>query len=140
MRFFSISETINTYPFSYNINTYFHSMSSCNEFTHLASGIIRLAKNRSIVENSRLFRESFGLSSGVAEILWKRLKAQQMAWSTSFKQMHLLMAFFFLKTYTTERLATSVFKVTPKTFRKWVRFVIIGISKLPLVRRKSVHS
>ena len=71
------------------------------------------------------FRASFGTSPFVCSILWNMIKG-----SEGSLPKHLLWSLFYLKTFSTERVCASFFRVTEKTFRKWVMIFIKKIGNL----------
>jgi len=100
-------------------------------FANLASPMIGSFR----IETSywrRRYRAHFGTSLSVTAALWNQLM-QHGERTRRFSPAKLLWALYFLKTYTSEDVASSFFHCSPKTYRKWTWIVIQSISQLELV-------
>jgi hypothetical protein len=84
------------------------------------------------------FKSFFGVTVEVCTILFLNLLAKFEAVTLEddrkflrrFSEKHLLWALFFLKVYSTERVAASMLDTTEKTYRKWSHALIEEIAKL----------
>jgi hypothetical protein len=70
------------------------------------------------------YRAHFGTVPIVVAIIWQLLIENH---QVSFLPMHFLWALHFLKCYPTTEVGASFCKVDPKTWRKWVWMVILGL-------------
>ena len=83
----------------------------------------------------RRFHSFFGTSPSVWAKTWNLLEKYSPKYS---KPKHLLWCLFFLKSYCTEDIASAIFQVDRKTFRKWVWLYVKFVSQLKLVSLLSV--
>ena len=72
----------------------------------------------------------FGLDPGLCSFLWNELRGYRRNSRKKAKEHHLLWALTFLKCYTTNAVHASKLTIDEKTFRKWVWFILKGISML----------
>ena len=78
------------------------------------------------INRERLFKQFFGLSPELTVVTWDVVNNPKI--HPKILPKHLLWTLLFLKQYGNEGMLSSVAKVTPKTFRKWVWIVIDGLS------------
>eukprot|EP00474_Spongospora_subterranea_P000466 CRZ00924.1 hypothetical protein [Spongospora subterranea] len=97
----------------------------------LASSIIGSSVISSVWE--RKFRTFFGMSITGTVVLWQKLLISLAGQHVPFSFIHLLMALYFLKIYPLEEVAAATFKVTEKTYRKWIWILIERIRRLDLI-------
>jgi hypothetical protein len=89
------------------------------------------------LKEARLFREFFGTSVRVAEILWELVVCDKLR-PRGGRPEHLLWALYFMKVYPKQGLSCLVVgmsagTVNPKTHRKWVWVYVKAITKLVYV-------
>lgn len=82
---------------------------------------------------SRRFRSFFGVSPNICAICWNMIKDEL---PTSYQEVHLLWALFFLKCYNTESVNHAVAGCDEKTFREKVWTVI---DRLAFIKVVCVH-
>ncbi|KAL6071421.1 Transposase [Balamuthia mandrillaris] len=75
---------------------------------------------------ARSWRAHFGVSFETALVAWTQLKT--CTFERPLQAKYLLWTFYFLKVYSTEEVACSFCKCTPKTFRYWVWAIIRALS------------
>ena len=80
------------------------------------------------------FRALYGTYPLIAAILWYEISVAHpwMQRQNRCQSEHLLWALLFLKTYTTENLLSVVIGRDKKTYRKWVWFILEGLSRMSL--------
>lgn len=83
----------------------------------------------------RKFRSLFGMSCKVVTKTWNSLQLQNLLPAKADPK-HLLWMCAFLKSYDSENVYATRFKVDEKTFRKWVWIMLEAVSKLEVVSRK----
>ena len=100
-------------------------------FVDFGSGIIGV-QPASFKSNSwkRKWKAHFGISLRACLRVWIDIRES----STFLQRQHLLMGLNFLQCYRTEDVACAVFKVSAKSYRKWVWIVIQSIAKLEYVK------
>lgn len=84
----------------------------------------------SILVGSRRFKSFFGVSPNICAICWKIIKGDL---PTSFREVHLLWALFFLKSYNTESVNHAFADCDEKTFRTKVWTVIERLAFMKVV-------
>ena len=80
----------------------------------------------------RRFQAFYGTYPFIAAILWYELAVAH-PWTqrqNGCQPEHLLWALLFLKTYATENLLSAVIGTDEKTYRKWVWFILEGLSRM----------
>ena len=80
----------------------------------------------------RRFRALFGVNCSVALKVWKLLETTNILKTKKCNPAHLLMALYFLKSYSTEAQISSHFSVDAKTYRKWLWVYVGGLAKISL--------
>ena len=78
------------------------------------------------IKNDVMYKQFFGLSPELTSLVWDLLTNPKI--HVRLLPKHLLWALMFLKQYTNEGVLSGLAKVSPKTFRKWVRIVVHGLS------------
>lgn len=96
-------------------------------------GGIKMYKSKEMF--TRKFRSHYGVSVKVMTKTWNSLVLQNLLPSLA-EPKHILWMCAFLKTYTTETLYATLYKVEEKTFRKWIWIMLGAVAKLEIVSRK----
>lgn len=102
-------------------------------FLRIGGGMANKVFRFGVVEHMREFRSLFGMAPVTCVDLWKHLHRNSKLPKKATPK-HLLWAVLFLKVYGTETDMSSRVRTTRKTFRKWVRKMLIAIAGLkPIV-------
>lgn len=107
-----------------------------SELRDIAKTVVRIGTAKSKAYFNRKFRSCFGASVLVLTIAWNTLVVQNLLPEGGHPK-HLLWMCAFLKTYSSEDVYASWFKVSEKTFRKWVWLFLEAVAKIELVSRKN---
>ena len=79
--------------------------------------------------SARRFATYFGVDAFVCEILWNHVVASADILNIEgYALKHLLWGLAFLKVYGSENFMSSLFRCTPKTFRKWAKLTVALIA------------
>lgn len=101
----------------------------------IAKTVVGIGNAKSKVYFTRKFRSCFGASLLVLTIAWNTLEVQKLLPADGHPK-HLLWMCAFLKSYSSEAVYAAWFKVSEKTFRKWVWLFLEAVAKIELVSRK----
>lgn len=98
----------------------------------IAKTLVGIGNAKTKANFNRKFRSCFGASVLVLTIAWNTLEVQKLLPAEGHPK-HLLWMCAFLKTYSSENVYAAWFKVSEKTFRKWVWLFLEAVAKIELV-------